>query len=92
MSLLIGEAAADDATEQLIRPRGVIEAVCLLVAIPEIELREIAVQMLLGAPLVHAQALDNENITGTSLRFRRLWIKSRSRNVWNAVDNQGDKL
>ena len=52
--MLVGQPLADDTGQHLIRTIRVIEARRNAVAVAELELRQIAVQMLLAAMLLHA--------------------------------------
>jgi hypothetical protein len=71
MSRSIGETLANNALERLVRPLHVVHAECDPVVVPEIELGEIAMQMLLAAVLIDAghpaledaeQALDGVGV------------------------------
>jgi len=50
----IGKPLADDALQRAVGARGIVYAKRFAIRIAEIELSEIAVQMLLGAPLIYA--------------------------------------
>src|SRR5437870_2377608 len=63
-SCLIGEAPPNNTGQQNVSPRRVVDPVRLTVGIAEIKLRQIAVKMLLAAPLVDAAhpALEDREI------------------------------
>src|SRR3954467_14748032 len=54
MSPLVGEAPPNDTGQQNVSPRRIVDPVRLTVGIAEIELREIAVKVLLSSELIDA--------------------------------------